>query len=104
LYEDGIGASLFKFFQELTGVVELVIVDDSVDRDIDLRPKGMGITAELGNVGDRVACCHPGPETGSPNINGISTVVDSRDAACEILGRSQQFYLSHKLDFGVLTV
>ena len=63
MYEGGIGAGLFEFFEELTGIVELVIVDDSVDRDIDLRPKGMGITAELGNVGDRVACCHPGPET-----------------------------------------
>ena len=104
MYQDGIGAGLFEFFEELTGVVELVIVDDSVDRDIDLRPKGMGIAAELGNVGDRVACCHPGPETGSPNINGISTVVDSRDAALQVFGRSQQFYLSHKLDFGVLTV
>jgi hypothetical protein len=33
-------------------------------------------------------------KTGSTDINRIGSMVDSRHAALQILGRSQQFYLS----------
>jgi len=75
--------------QQQTGVVQFVVIDNGVDRDLDLRSKLMGIMAKRTDVVNTVACCRPGTETRCTNINGIGTMVNGRDATFQILRRSQ---------------
>jgi hypothetical protein len=57
----------------------------------------MSILAERTDVIHTIAGCRPGTKTRSTYINGIGTVVNSRDATLQILGRCQQFQFPHLL-------
>jgi hypothetical protein len=49
----------------------------------------VGILAQLTDVVNAVACRHTGTKLLGTNIDGISTVVNGRDATLQILGRCQ---------------
>ena len=77
--------------QKLTGVINLIIIEDSIDGHIDLHTKGTGILAELSDIVDTVACRRTRSEARGSDIDGVGAMVDGRHAASQVLGRSQQF-------------
>ena len=91
LHEDGIDAYRLELVDEAKRVVEFIVVDDGVHRDVDLRIKLMRIAAQLGDVVNRVAGCHTSAEAVGTDINSISTVVDGSHATSQVLGWCQQF-------------
>ena len=91
LHQYGIDTSLMQVVQQLAGVVKFIVIEDGVDRHIDLDSKGTGIVAELSYVVNTVACSRTCTEAGGSDINGVGTMVDGRDATRKVLGRSQQF-------------
>ena len=90
LHEDGIDTGIPEVSQQLTGVVELIVVDYGIDRDVDLGPKLMGIAAQLADVIDAVACCHTGTKAAGTDVDGVGPVVDVSNATLQVLGRCQQ--------------
>ena len=86
LNKDGIGTGLLEILKEAAQIVELVVVDDGVDRDIDLCAEGMGIVAELADIVDTIANRSTGTEARGTDIDGIGTVVDGRHTIFKILG------------------
>ena len=91
LHEDGIDTGIPEVGQQPTGVVELIVVDYGIDRDVDFGPKLMGIAAQLADVIDAVACCHTGTKTAGTDVDGVGPVVDGSNATLQVLGRCQQF-------------
>ena len=79
---------------ELLGIFQFLILQDGVESDIDTGIIQMGILHQLCNILKGIACCCSCTKTGRTDIYGIGTVVDSPDAAFQILGRSQKFNLS----------
>ena len=59
------------------------------------RAESMGISAQLRNVVDTITRSLSGTEFRSSDIHGVGAVVDSRNAAFNILGRSQKFDSLH---------
>ena len=102
LHEDGIYPTLLQLLQEAARVLQFVVVDDGVDGDVDLSPKLVGIAAKFGNVGYAVARRRSGAKALGTDIHSIGTVIDSGDAALQILGGSQQFQWSRHLISSIL--
>ena len=50
LHEDGIDAYRPELVDEAERVIEFIVVDNGIHSDVDLRPKLMGIAAQLGDV------------------------------------------------------
>jgi hypothetical protein len=46
----------------------------------------MGITAQLTDILNAIACCRTGTETRRTDIHGISAMIDCCDTACQVLG------------------
>ena len=91
MHQNGIDVSVSQFGQQLSRIVELVVVDNGVDRHVDLRLELVGIVAQSGNVVDAVACRSTGAEALCPDVDGIGAVINGRYATLQILGWSQQF-------------
>ena len=87
LYENGIHTSSFQIKKQLSGSLQFFIVKDGIDRDINLHPERTGIRTELSDIVDTVSCCSTCTKTGCTYIDGISTMVNGRDATFQILGR-----------------
>ena len=66
----------------------LVIIDNSVKRDINLSIKLMGVTAQLADIINTIASCRTCSETWCTDIDGISTMIDSCNTTCQVLGWS----------------
>ena len=57
----------------------------------------MGILAERADIVHTIAHGSTRTKARSPDIHGISPMVDGSNATLQILGRSQQFQLSHSI-------
>ena len=66
-------------------------MQQGVDRCKHLDGKLMGVQTKGPDIVERIACCHPCAKAFRTDIDGIGTVVDSRDSALQVLGRCQQF-------------
>jgi hypothetical protein len=91
LYRDGVYPSLLEFMNQLLGSFQLVVIDNGIDRYIDLGSELVGIVTQLTDVVDAIACRYSGTKLGSTNIYGISAMVNGCDTALKVLGRCQQF-------------
>ena len=89
LNEEGIYTCIPQVEKQPARILQFVVVENGIDRDIDLNPKWMGIAAQPTDVFDTIASRRPGSKTRSSYIYGICTMVDSRDATFKILCRSQ---------------
>ena len=94
LHNEGIDPGTIQVPNELLGFGELFVLQDGIEGDIDTDIVEVGILHQLGNVFQGVSGCCTGTETGRTDIYGVGTVVNRRDAAFQILGRSQKFYFS----------
>lgn len=87
MHEDGINTNLRQFFEQMTYILKLIIVEDGIHRDIDLRTEGMRIVTETVDVLNCITDSSTRSKTGGTYIDSIGTVVNSRNAALEILCR-----------------
>ena len=99
LQQQGVHSCLAQLLCERQRVVHLAVVDDGVERDIDLGVKAMRILTQPADVVDRVAGCSAGAEACGTDIHGIGSAVDGCDATFQVLGGSQQFEFSHTFMF-----
>lgn len=67
------------------GVLQLVIVDNRVDRHMNLRPILMSVAAQLGYVLNAVTRCLTRAEACRANVHGIRTMVYGRNATSQVL-------------------
>ena len=86
LNQDGISSCIGQISKQLTGGLQLIIVDNGIDGDIDLRTEKMGVIAEFANVVDTIAYRCPGTEARCADIDGICSMIDGSDAIFQILG------------------
>ena len=91
LNQDGIGTSILQVEKKTTSSLQLMIVENGVDRDVNTHTVTMRILAKLANVIGTVAYCSTSTKLTGTNIDGIGSMVDSSHAALQILGRCQQF-------------
>ena len=89
LQENGVYAHFFQTAHGFYGVGDFMIEDNRVHRGIDFRIELMGVIAKAGNIANGVSCCVSSTEVLWSYVYGIGTVVNSRDAAFQILCRSQ---------------
>ena len=87
LYENSINANGFQFYQQETSIFNLLIIDDCIDCNIDFYAKGMRIIAEASDILDTIPGGCTGSKARGTDINSVGTVVDSRNAALQILCR-----------------
>lgn len=87
LHKDGIDSYLYQLLKQLAYILKLIIVEDGIHRDIDLRTEGMGIVTETVDVLNCITDSSTRSKTGGTYIDSIGTVVNSRNAALEILCR-----------------
>jgi hypothetical protein len=95
LHQDSIYSSLLQFANQLLGCSQLIVKDYRIDSHIDTSLKLVGILTKLTNVVDTIANSSTGSESGSPNIDGIGTMVNGSNTTLQILGWSQQFKTGH---------
>ena len=95
LHKDGMDSCLIQTPNELAGSLQLIVIDNRIDRDKDLHAKGTGIVAELANISNGIAHGSTCTKTLGTDVDSIGTVVNSGNATLEILGRGQQFQLCH---------
>ena len=88
LNKDGIYPSLFQLNDDSSDRFYLIVIDNGIESDINLSTKLMGVTAQLTDVINAVACCRTCSETWCTDIDGISTMIDSCDTTCQVLGWS----------------
>ena len=81
LQEDGIDTYLVEFGNHLQCVFQLIVIDDGVDGDVNLRLKLVGVVTKLLDVFQRVAGCRACPETRGTDIDGIGSMLDGSDTA-----------------------
>ena len=74
---------------------ELLLVDNGVDSDVDAGPKPVGMGAERGDVGQRIAGGGPRTKVFGTDVDGVGPVVDGGQAAGQVPGRSQEFEFAH---------
>ena len=72
LYEDSIYTSFLQLTDDTSDSLYLVIVNDGIQRDIDLSTKKMSITAQLSYILDTIPCCGTCTETRRTDIYGVS--------------------------------
>ena len=91
LHNQRIHTSLVELPYHLLRLSQFLIAQDGVHRHIDAGMKKVGIVGQCPYIIHRVSCRCTGTESGRTNVHRISTVVNSRDAALQILRRSKQF-------------
>ena len=69
-------------------LVELVVVNDGIERYVNLSAKQVCIIAKLAHIVDAVSHCSTRSEFGCSDIYGIGTMIDGSNTASQILGRS----------------
>jgi hypothetical protein len=88
LHQYRIDTYLGQLVNEVMNLIELVVVNDSVERDVDLCTKLVCIIAELADVIDAVSHRSARSEFGCSDIYGIGTMIDGSNTASQILGWS----------------
>ena len=88
LHQDGVNAYPGQLINQFLRLVELMIVNDGVERNINFGTKLMSIITKLANIVDAVAYGCTGAKLGRTDINGIGTMIDGSYAASQILGWS----------------
>ena len=93
LNNEGIHTSVPAVVSHLSGSFQLIVIQQSVQRNIHFRIKQSRMTAKFFNVLNRVRGLFAGTKVGASDIDGIRAVVDGGHAHLTILGRRKQFYL-----------
>ena len=86
LNQDSIRSRFRQICQQLAGRLQFVIIDNSVDRHIDLRTEGMGIVAEFPDVINTISHSRPCTKAQCTDIDGIGAMVDGCHTIFQILG------------------
>jgi hypothetical protein len=76
LHDEGIYTDFVELMNEVFNALELMVVDDGVERDVNLCSIGVGVFAQAFDVGERIACRGASAILRSSDVNGISSVVD----------------------------
>ena len=97
LHQNSIHLCLGQLLQQRPRIGQFIIIDNGIDRDIDTGAILMGILAERADIVHTIAHGSTRTKARSPDIHGISPMVDGSNATLQILGRSQQFQLSHSI-------
>ena len=92
LHDEGIGTDAVELADEALGLAQLVVVEQGVEGDVDAGVEAVSQVDESGQIVEAVTGCRAGPESGSPDVDGIGPVEDSLLSDFGILGRGQQFY------------
>ena len=90
LNKNGIHTCVAERLQQVSDLVEFMLIDDGVDRDIDPGAEAMGILAQRLDVADAVAGGSPGTKLRGTDIDGIGTMVNGSHATFQVPGRCQQ--------------
>lgn len=91
LGDEGIDTSIVKFAYKAFDCRNLIVVKDSIERDINPGIIKVRKVTQATYVVDTVSGCGTRSESRSANIHSISTVEDGLYADICSLGRSQQF-------------
>ena len=102
LHNDGVGAQLVQLYNQLAGILQFVVIQQRIDGNIEFGAIQMGIAGQLFQIFQPVAGSLTGAETGRTDVQGICPVVDGNLATVQILGRYEQFYLSHSQRIGIV--
>ena len=94
LHNQSIYANAIQFPNQFFRFGQFFIGKDCVEGHVNTGLVQMGMLHQGGNVFQGIAGGHTGSEARSTDIDGVGTVVDCRDATLQVLGWSQQFYLS----------
>ena len=97
LHEDGIDAHCGKLVDQCANLLQLTVIDDGVDRHIDLGEKAVGIVTQHPDVVERVACRRTGAILRRTDIDGIGSMVDGRHPTRKVAGRCEQFKRCHRI-------
>ena len=95
LHEQGIDTDLCQTGDKILGGLELILIEDGVDGDIDLRAEAVGVVAQRPDILHTVACSGAGTEMVGTDIHGIGTMADGGKATFEVLGGRQEFKGTH---------
>ena len=95
LHEQRIDTDLCQTGDKILGGLELILIEDGVDGDIDLRAEAVGIVAQRLDILHTVACSGAGTEMVGTDIHGIGAMTDGGKAAFEVLGGRQEFKGTH---------
>ena len=95
LHDEGIHPHTAQFLSQLAHLIEFVVKEDGVERDIDLHAIDMGKVHDRLYVTDAVARSSTGSKTRSTHIDGISTVQNGFTGRSRIAGRSKEFKVNH---------
>ena len=87
LHDESIDACVVQIPYQATCIIELVITKYGVERHIDAHSERAGILAQACNIVDTVARSYPRAKTRRTYIDSVSTMVDGRNAALEVLCR-----------------
>ena len=91
LYQERVDLSLSQLLHELVGLVDLILIDERVDRDIHTDTISVSIVTELVNVVDTVSGSHTGAEVQRTDIDGIGTMIHSSHGAGQVACGSKKF-------------
>lgn len=89
LDDDRIGTDLVQLPYQRGGFFDLVVVQNSVERDIHAGMEQVRALHQLADVVERIVRSRAGRKFGSADIYCIRAGIDSREAAFEIFGRCQ---------------
>ena len=89
LHDEGVDADAVKLTGEGHGVVDLVVVEDGVERDEHSDVEAVGIVDDGGDVGDAVAGGGACAESRRAYVDGVGAVVDGRDGGGGVFGRCE---------------
>ena len=88
LHQHSIYANSSQLVNQATNLLQLIIVDNGVERYVDLGIELVGILAKLTDIIDTITNSSAGSEFWCSNIYGIGTMIDGSDTTSQILGRS----------------
>ncbi len=90
LHDERIGTRFIDLVGQAPGLLQLVIVQQSVEGDKDLGAETVGVARQRFDILDGVARRTAGAKGRAAHVDGIGAMVDGFDAVGEVLGRSQQ--------------
>ena len=90
LHNQRIGTGFVDLVGQPPGLLQLVIVQQSIEGDKDLGTETVGVARQRLDILDGVARRTAGAEGRATHVDGIGTMVDGFYAVGEVLGRSQQ--------------
>ena len=97
LHEDGIHAHCGELVDQCANLFQLMVIDDGVDRHIDLGEKAVGMVTQHPDVVEGVARSRTGAILRRTDIDGIGAMVDGRHPTRKVAGRCEQFKRCHRI-------